>query len=226
MWQQLETVHKAAQANPEDGQEWLNLANVYRTLSTRGYNHPSIFSAAYLSLGVEAYQKAADLMPEHPTPRVGLALLSLLPYMTGINAPSDVMGFVQMELQIAKDLEAKHPDLAEEGGLPSSFVDDVLSFNFYDITATAEFATSSTAWAKGTEAAALMLTPSQTSTREPSLTPTVAPSPTPQPSPTTPTKPAVSQPGIMTGNGGNLVIILAAAVIGLIIVGYLVLKRK
>lgn len=65
-------------------------------------------------------------------------------------------------------------------------------------------------WATQTAVAALMQTPS---------TMAIA-SATPQPLPT------ASQPGTITGNGQNLVIIVAASVIGLIVVGYLVLKRR
>ena len=54
---------------------------------------------------------------------------------------------------------------------------------------------------------------------EPSATP--APTATPQPLPTA----IVSQPGSITGNGQNLVILMATGVIGLIIVGYLAWKR-
>ena len=87
-WQELQNARAAVQAKPQDGQAWLDLASVYRSLSTRGYNTPSIFSPSYLQSGIQAYQKAAILLPGHPAPHAGLALLTLAPYMTGKNAPA------------------------------------------------------------------------------------------------------------------------------------------
>ena len=74
-WQELEAAKARVQAQPEDGLAWLELAGIYRSLATGGWNSPSIFSQSYLQPGLGAYQKAAELLPEHPAPHAGLALL-------------------------------------------------------------------------------------------------------------------------------------------------------
>jgi hypothetical protein len=222
-WQKLATARSMVQANPKDGHAWLDLASIYRSLSIRGYNTPSIFSSSYLPLGLEAYQKAADMLPEHPAPHAGLALLTLAPYMTDKNAPAEVIQSVQKELNTARELEARYPSLAEEAGVPSWMVEDVLNIYFYNnTTATAEWATWSTDWAKETADAALLLIPSSTPIPELSATMMPIPSLTPQPLPTIlPT----STPAQMTDNRQSLVIIVAAGLIGLILVGFLLLNR-
>ncbi len=116
-WQELETARAEVQANPEDGQAWLDLASTYYSLSATYRNFPLIFSPSYLPPGIEAYQKAAALLPEHPAPHAGLALLTLAPYMTDKNAPPEVIQSVQDEFQIARELEAKNPSLAKEAGI-------------------------------------------------------------------------------------------------------------
>lgn len=224
-WQELETARAAVQANPEDGQAWLDLASIYFSLSTTAYNQPSVFSGSYLPLGIEAYRKAADMLPEHPAPHAGLALLTLAPYMTEKNAPLEVVQSVQDELKVARELEEENPSLAEEAGISSWMVEDVLSIYFYnDATATAEWAAGSTDWANETATAA-----AETDLATPIQTPSPAATPTPQPlridTPLLPT-PTGTQPGIMTGSGGSLIIIVVAGVIGLVIVGYFLLKRK
>jgi hypothetical protein len=225
-WQELEDARAAVQQNPEDGQAWLDLAEVYRTLSLKAYNFPGIFSSSYLAPGLEAYQKAVELLPEHPAPHVGLAMLSLAPYMTDINAPSEVMGLVQEELRIAKELEAAHPDLAEQSDISSWMLDDSLSIYFTNITSTAVSGAMSTDWARETETAAFLLIPSVTPTPEPSPTSATLPSPTPRPSSPTPATPAVTQSENLSHLGQNELIIIVVIVIVLVIVGYLVIKGK
>jgi hypothetical protein len=225
-WQELETARAAVQQNPDDGQAWLNLAEVYRTLSLKAYNFPGIFSASYLAPGLDAYQKAAELLPEHPAPHIGLAMLSLAPYMTTVNAPSEVMGLVQEELRIARELEAAHPDLAEQSDISSWMLDDSLSIYFTNITSTAVSGAMSTDWARGTETAAFLLIPSVTPTPEPSPTSATLPSPTPRPSSPTPATPAVTQSENLSRLGQNELIIIVVIVIVLVIVGYLVIKGK
>lgn len=211
-WQELETARAAVQANLEDGQSWLDLASTYRSLSTTWNNAPLLFSSFYIPPGIKAYQKAADLLPEHPAPHVGLGLLTLAPYFWEIkNVPPEVIQFVQEELIIAKELEAKNPTLANESGISSSDLEDALRGYYYnDATATAQKAALSTEFARETADGALRET----------LSATLLPTTTPQPPPTTP--PTTIE---TTGNGQSLIIILAAGVIGLVIVGYLALKR-
>jgi hypothetical protein len=224
-WKELETARAAVQANPMDGQTWLDLASIYRSLALKGYNYPSIFATSYLSPGFEAYQKAAELLPEHPEPHVGLAMLSLAAYMTDTNAPSEVMGLVQEELRIARELETAHPNLAEQADISSWMLEDSLYMYFDHITATAVSGATSTGWARETEAAALLSTPSETPSPEPSLTSTTLPSMTPEPLPSTPTIPVVTQPQSDAGTGLNMAIIIAAEVIILAIVAFLVYRR-
>lgn len=223
-WQELETARAAVQANPEDGRAWLDLASTYHSLSTTDHNTPLIFSPSYLPPGIEAYQKAADLLPEHPASYAGLGLLTLAPYMIDKNAPPEVIQSVQDEFQIARELEAKNPSLAKEAGISRwmlVWLEDALSIYFHnDATASAERTAWSTDWAKDTADAALLETPSTTPTKKLTLTAMPIPSTTPQPSPTTPPTTAET-----TGNGKSPVMIVAAGVIGLVVVGYLALKR-
>ncbi len=225
LYQQLETTQAAIQTDPQDGQAWLELASIYRNLATRAWNYPSIFAKSFLSPGIEAYRKAAELLPEHPEPHVGLAMLSLSPYMMDVNAPSEVMGLVQEELRIARELEAAHPDLAEGAVISSSLLDNSLKDYFYKITATAIMGATSTAWAKETEAAILLSAPSSTPTPGPNLATMVLPSQTPEPRVLTPVAPVTVQP---TGTPSDTLptgIILVVEIIIFSIVGFIVYRR-
>jgi hypothetical protein len=224
VWQDLSVARSAVQAAPQDGQAWLSLANIYRLLSVRSYNFPSIFSASHLTLGLEAYQKAIELLPDHPAPHTGLAMLTLAPYMSLTNAPLEVIQSIQTELQIARDLETAHPELAEEAGISSWLLEDSLSIYFDNVTATAASPAKSTASTKQTDAATLRLTPSPTSTPQPSLTPTTIPSPTLKP--LSPTSTVALEPVGVPAAGLSLVIPVAAGVVILILVGFLVLGRR
>ena len=224
-WQALDTARVAVQANPQDGQAWLDLADIYRSLSLKAYNYPGIFSESYLPLGLEAYHKAAELLPEHPAPHVGMAMLSLAPYMTDTNAPSEVMGSVQEELRIARELGTAHPDLSEQANISSWMLEDSLSIYFEQITATAISAATSTGWARETEALASTPTPTDTPTPYPSLTPNIEPTRSPEPLSPTPTLPAAAQPGSGLPPGGILVVeALIFAIVGFIV--YRRLLRK
>jgi hypothetical protein len=230
-WNEMESARAAVQANPEDGQAWLNLASVYRSVATSGYNQPSLFAESYLSPGIEAYQKAADLLPEHPAPHSGLALLKLVPYTDDKNAPADVIQSVQDELAIARELEAKHPALAEEAGLSSFMVEDALSnYAYNDATATADWVAWSTDWARQTaEGEATLGLPTASPTAPPTATATITPpaSRTPEPAATrmpaaSPTTAATIMPegtGFQSGGGmlmcvaGGILILSAAYVV-------------
>jgi hypothetical protein len=159
-WQGLEAAKAKVQAQPDDGQAWLELAGIYRSLATVGYNSPSVFSESYLPPGIEAYRRAAELLPEHPAPHAGLALLTLASYMREKNAPSEVMQTVQAELEAARALEANSPGLAEEAGVGSWVVEDILSLYGYNAaTATADSAAWSTQTAGETAIVDLTLIP-------------------------------------------------------------------
>jgi hypothetical protein len=139
--------------------------------------------------------------------------------MTDKNAPPEVIQSVQDEFQIARELEAKNPSLAKEAGISywMFLLEDALSIYFHnDATATPQSAAWSTDWAKETVEAALLETPSAMPNKKLTLTATPIPSTTPQPPPIT---------AETTGNGLSPVIIVAAGVIGLVVVGYLALKR-
>jgi len=223
-WQELENARAATQANPEDGQAWLNLASTYYSLSSNGPGFPTVFGSIYLPLGVKACQEAADLLPERPAPHAGLALLTLEQYMADKNAPPEVLQYVQDEFQIASDLEARTPSMAKETGRTRWFLtslkSELDSYFTDDAAATAEWAAWSTHWAEKSTAAALLETASATPTRKPTVSATPVPSTTPPPPTATPH--TTAEP---TGNGQGQVILVAAGVIGLVVVGYLALKR-
>ena len=138
-WQAIEKARGAVQADPLDWQAWLNLASHYHSMATSFYNTPLIFSSSYIPLAIDAYQKVAELNPEHPAAHAGLSLLTLAPYTREKNAPQDVMQFVQDEFETARELEAKHPELGEEPAVNSWTLEDVLMDYFHnDATATAK----------------------------------------------------------------------------------------
>jgi len=225
MYQQLETARVAVQASPEDGQAWLELASIYRTLATKAWNYPSIFAESYLTPGLEAYQKAAQYIPDHPEPHVGLAMLSLAPYMAETNAPSEVMGSVQEHLRIARELEAAHPNLAEQSDISSSMLDDSMYMYFDHITATAISGATGTAFAKETEISAMRLMPTLTPTPEAGLLATAFPSKTPEPVPPTPASPSAVPSDGASGTGLPTGYILVVEIIIFAIVGFMVYRR-
>ncbi len=86
-WQELETARALVEANPQDGRAWLDLASTYYFHLGSEFLTPAIFGNSFLPAGIAAYQKAADLLPDHPAPHAGLGLMSLIPYMKYKNAP-------------------------------------------------------------------------------------------------------------------------------------------
>ena len=223
-WQELDTARAAAQADPGNGQAWLDLASVYRSLATAGYNSPSIFSSSYLQSGIEAFHKAAGLLPEHPAPHAGMALLTLASYMRGKDAPPEVIQTVQDEMEIARNLEAQNPSLAEEAGITSSMVEEILEIYVYnDATATADWIALSTEWAK--ETAEVTLPPEPTLTPSPAHISTSAPSATPQPLPTILPTPLPTSAEAVTGGGQSMIFGVTVVVILLVVVGYLALRK-
>ena len=250
-WQALETAHAAVKANPKDGQAWLKLASIYHSLSITWTGRQQLFSRFYLQPGLDAYRKAIALLPDHPAPHIGLGLLTLGSYPNIRDIPPQVIRSVQKELEIAKELEVKNPSLANEANLSSWDLEEALSGYFYnDATATvnaatweayqttqtaeatrdyatrtlwaitkasaqAWYATDMNCWA--TAGAACTASPTVTLTPKPTLTATPIPSATHPPS----TSPTTAS---STNNGPSTVIMLTGG-IGLIIVGYVVLKR-
>jgi hypothetical protein len=218
-WQELESARLAVKANPDDGRAWLDLASTYVTLSCAVNTYScSLFSSTYLPLGIEAYQKAAELLPENPTPHTGLGLLRLTMYLQDKNAPPEIIQSILGELQIARELEAKNPSLAREASFSSWDLADALKGFFMT-----EFATE-------TAEAILLATPPTTPATQASLTAsptekithtaTPIPSTTPQPPPTTP--PTTTE---TRGTNQSLVITVVIGVIILVVVGFLIWKR-
>ena len=239
-WQELETARTAVQANPQDGQAWLDLASTYHNLSGSDFIYfpPSAFSPIYLPPGIEAYQKAADLLPDHLAAHAGIALLTLAPYLMDKNAPPEVIQSVQDEYQIARELKAKNPSWAKEKSrswwllvwleraFNAYFDNDVIPWVQRAAQEIASAALRETTSATPTEKLTLTATPMEklTLTATPmeklTLTPTPVPSTTPQPPLATPPTTAET-----TGSGQSPVIIVAAGVMGLVVVVYLALKR-
>lgn len=231
-WQRLEAARAAVQANPQDGQAWLHLASIYYYLSLAiPRTFPCIFAASYSPLGMEAFSKAADLLPDHPAPHMGLALLSLAPYAANQNAPPEVIQTVLDELQLARKLEVENPSLVGEFVNSTAMFEDfpLWFYSYYNATATANWATWSTEWAKETAEAALLETLSGTPIMTPSHTPRLigATSPPPTIAPPTAEIAAAARIGAIkppttpiitaetTGYRQSPVIIVAAVIIGL-----------
>ena len=236
-WDELQAARADVKARPSDGQAWLNLGSTYKSLIFRGqWNYQiSEFGETYQPLAVQACQEAARLLPGYAEPHVELAMvyLSMLPR----NPSPEALQPVLDELKLGEGLE-----LFE--ALKPNFDDMLEWFLYNDATATAqsatwtvenaasevENATANAGYEKTGTAeaeATLMVMSTKELIQTPTLASTPVPSTTPQPPPTAvPPTPTKSQPGMMTGNGQSLIIIVAAGVIGLVIVGYLVLKRK
>jgi LPXTG-motif cell wall-anchored protein len=218
-WQALEIARAAVKANPEDGLAWLDLGSTYYGLSSNGPDFPTLFGPTFLPQGLQAYQKAAALLPERPAPHAGMGLLTLEQYMYEKNAPLQVIRSVQDEYEIAIELETRNPSMRSETGrtrwLLASLKTDLEAYFPNDATATAEWVAWSTQWAKrGTDAPSLGTA---------SVMPTQNPTPPSTPVPTAmPTSATVET----TGKGQSQVIFGAAGVLGLVVAGYLVLKRS
>lgn len=144
-WQAMETARSAVNANPQDGMAWLNLAIEYHTLSALPRRGLTAFSGTYLKPAIEAYRRAADLLPQASPPHAGLALLTLAPYMAERNAPAGVMQTVMDEYKTALTLEEKDPWTGRDRGtarfLLSWLEEDMNMYNFNNATATSDAAT-------------------------------------------------------------------------------------
>jgi hypothetical protein len=142
-WQELEAARQAVQANPQNGQAWLELASQYFYLAVRTFGRlfPLTFGSSYNPQAIQAYQKAADLLPDHPIPHIALALLKLAPYMEEKNAPSGVLQAAQKEAQIAQELAAKDPSLMEDTQLMDDWKEALFAYFYNDATATVVEAT-------------------------------------------------------------------------------------
>jgi hypothetical protein len=238
-WQELEAARAGVQEDPQNGRAWLDLAAEYQNLSLNILQLSLMrFGPSYLPLGVEAYRKAADLMPEHPVPHAGLGLLTLAQYRNDPDKPPALLHSVFDEYQIARELDARDPSLLKNAGdlryalawleealfpdnQPTATVDAASLAEFHvtetarviqdDATATAEAAFTAAAF------------PTATHTLKPAQTAAQIPTAAGQPAPSTQTPPA--ETGQAVGRGEILVVIAAAGMLVLIVVGYLVVKR-
>ena len=248
-WQELDTARAAVKVNPENGQAWLDLASVYHSLSINWYSVPLLFSPFYIPPGFDAYQKAADLLPDHPAARAGRALFTLLPYLADKNAPPEVIQYVQDEYQIAKELDARDPSLLQEAGVSGwslgSLEEAFYRYFYNDATATMEaatqavynatytaqatmeYATRTAAWSAKATFMACYATAGADWKRcnvTPSPTVTLTPVPTLTSTPTFSATPQ-SVPTTSLGQGQKIALIVAAGIIVLVVVGYLAIKR-
>ena len=140
----MRSAREAVKANPGNGQAWLELAMIYHSLSALPFsNATQLFSPFYLPQAVEAYQKAASLLPDHPAPHTGLGLVTLArnPGKGGSISVAAIQR-AQNELKLAQTLEAANPALAKEGYFDSLDLADAMSMlNYNDSTATVDAAT-------------------------------------------------------------------------------------
>lgn len=140
-WNELQSRRAAVQADPQDGQAWLDLASLYYSLSY-GYNlTPLLFRATYIPPAVQAFQKAAELLPAHPLPHAGLAILTLAPYLQDKNAPAQALQTFHQEYQLANDLAAQNPSLAQKSDLLHDLEVALERYNTNPATVTLEAAT-------------------------------------------------------------------------------------
>jgi hypothetical protein len=220
-WQKFETARTAARADPKDGRAWLDLASTYTNALGIDIDYVTPFGGAYLPVGIVAFQKAGELLPLHPAPHAGLALLSLAPYIHDRNTPPDVIQYVKDEYGIAMELNARDPSLMKSSGISRQLISR-LENALYEA-----FISSSTAEAIITaEAVLLERTPAA-----PSVTPTSFTTPTRINSDT----PAViaqlpvptAAPPELNANGRQVVVIILAGT-GILLVtgGYLAWKRR
>lgn len=131
-WQEIAAARAAVQANPQDGKAWLQLAFVYHSLSLTRTNTRMVFSDQFLDPCIQAYRKAAILLPDHPVPHAALGLFALEPHLAKQNAPADVLQYVQNELQVARDLEARDPSLTEGAIITSEGLANALNYYLYN----------------------------------------------------------------------------------------------
>lgn len=116
-WQMLEATREQVRVHPQDGEAWLELAELYHLLSVSHRNTQQTFSASYLPQGIEAYAQAKALLPDHPRPHAGWALLTLVPYLSDGEKPLPpaLLAQIEEELDIARELGVQYPELVPDG---------------------------------------------------------------------------------------------------------------
>jgi hypothetical protein len=233
-WQDLTEARQAVQANPEEGQAWLDLGSLYRSLSLDMLTFRLMrFGPVFLPQGIETYQIAVELLPNHPVSHAGLALLTLGQYLNGKDKSPAVLQFIEDEYAIAKDLDAQNSSLLQNSGNSRhifTWLEEGLH-PYNEVTATAEAAEFKVEEATPTSPPSATAVPTQKPTRTPSPTSTPAPTETAAPSPThtslapTATPIPTALPEQSSSQRQSLVIILAGGVVILGVVGYISLRR-
>ena len=204
-WEELETARIKVIEWPEDGEAWLNLADTYRRLILGKYRILPGFGETYQPLGVQAAQEAQRLLEEDGRPHYELAFfyLSALPENP---SPGELQPVLD-ELRIVEELAPAY------AGDVHDWMEFLLSEDQW-ISLNAD-------WATETAEAAVKLMPSMTPTHKNLLTSTPIPSTTPEVLSTSnriqPVKERIQQL--------SHILLFAASIVVLFIVGYLVLRR-
>ena len=248
-WEALQAARVEAESAPGDGQAWLKLCQVVRSLSVRYHAAiPTAYSAAYVPSGIEACQGAARLLPGDAAPHYFLAWFHLFALA---DSPSlETLEPALFELRLAQALEAEQkPSKAAvcdswgevcnaeyiessiAGVYPNSpeptwaaalmaEVEQQVFVNFKYATATAGWVTI-TAEADATRQALLSATASPTDAPSQTLSPsaTLTPSVTPESSLTS-LPTATETP---SGEDG-FALVAAGGALGLVVVGLFVLR--
>lgn len=218
-WEQVVDARMNVEADRGDGDRWLKLANIYRSLATVGYNAASAFNSSYRPLGIQAYQKAAELLPDHPAPHAGLGLLMLSEYMHETNAAGELMDAIKSEYHTCIGFAAM-PPYANSSQDYCWELGDILSIYSFNATATSAAIASSTLSAQQTLDEAIVS--ARTSTPGKELFPTTTPLPKMT---STPQAEATPLPTTPTDSANTYLIPVIAGAVGIIILGYLVSKR-
>lgn len=206
-WEELEMARLRV-TNWPDGEAWLDLADAYRRLILGKYQFIAGFSETYQPLGVQAAQEALRLLPGDGRPHYELAIfyLAALP-----------------ENPTPEELQPLLDELRIVAELTPSYEGDVHDWMEFILSSDQWYALNEN-WATETAEAVLTQSPSPTHTQKLTLASRSFPSLTP-PLPTIMPTATQSQPVATTGDRQSLVIIVLTAVIGLIIVVYIALKR-
>lgn len=226
-WEELKYWRGIVSEYPDFAQGWLSLATIYERFSQGVNEHGHIlqyFGETYQKLGVQAAQQAVRLGPEAIGPHYELALL----YASALEqnpSPKELQP-VMDELKIMRELNPEEAQTLEPN------VNDILYWVLYnDATATADAIISAclesygvdcdeaTATADAATSAAAIPTKEATSTLEPSATPQPLLTLIPQIT----TTPAPAPQGF---NTGSVLAIMAAGLILIAVVVFLVLKRR
>jgi hypothetical protein len=214
-WEAIQDARAAVEAGPGDGQAWLTLCGLYHSLSTNSMDRmvPG-FGETYPPLALQACLEAARLLPGDAAPHYELALLylSTLPE----NPSPEVLQPVVDELELGQALEAARP--------PSEIS---FAWNPYDdYTSLSELITdrvNGILSETGITTEAQTVTPEAVAEETPPANPTSLISPTPAQPVTEPF--AESQQGMGVVEGRTLILLISGGVV-LMLVGYLIVKRK